>query len=117
MNFKKSVNILGTKYNILYNVTSETEPLMDMASGYCDTTSRTIVIRKPGQEEGGVYTDNIEAIKRVIRHEIVHAFLLESGLDVCAPACDCWARCEEVVDWIGIQGPKIYKAWEYVGVV
>lgn len=41
-------------------------------------------------------------------NEIVHAFLLESGLDENSE----WARNEELVDWIAIQGPKIWKAWQ-----
>ena len=36
--------------------------------------------------------------KKVIRHELVHAFLFESGLSV-----NSWADNEEIVDWIAIQ--------------
>lgn len=44
---------------------------------------------------------------QVIRHEIVHAFLHESGLD----SNTNWARNEEIVDWIAIQFPKLEKTF------
>lgn len=37
---------------------------------------------------------------------IIHAFLHESGLDVCS-----WAHNEEMVDWLAIQFPKLYEAF------
>lgn len=46
-----------------------------------------------------------------IRHEIVHAFLFESGL---AENSD-WAQNEEMVDWVAKQGPKLLKAWQEAG--
>ena len=55
--------------------------------------------------------------KLLLRHEIVHAFLEESGLSTNSDSIDAWARNEEIVDWIAIQGPKIYAAWEKVGSV
>ena len=41
-----------------------------------------------------------------LKYEITHAFLAESGL---RGNCD-WADNEEMVDWIAIQLPKMYKA-------
>ena len=49
--------------------------------------------------------------KKVVRHEIVHAFLTESGL----AENSFWAQNEELVDWIAIQGPKLIKAWQEAG--
>jgi hypothetical protein len=51
-------------------------------------------------------------MRRVVRHEIVHAFLMESGLDESSNPADAWATNEEMVDWFARQGPKIYKAWK-----
>ena len=51
--------------------------------------------------------------KSTLRHEIVHAFLHESGLSASAGHCDfAWAKNEEMVDWIALQGEKIYAAWK-----
>ncbi|WP_461218455.1 hypothetical protein [Lapidilactobacillus salsurivasis] len=41
--------------------------------------------------------------RKTLRHELIHAFLYESGLD----ANSEWARNEEIVDWIAIQFPKL----------
>lgn len=59
-------------------------------------------------------TDNIaEYNKKVLRHEIIHAFLRESGLSGNSMQYDgAWAQCEEMVDWIAIQFPKILKAFQ-----
>ena len=49
--------------------------------------------------------------KQLMRHEIVHAFLSESGLSANALSPDgAWALNEEMVDWFAIQGPKIVSA-------
>lgn len=56
--------------------------------------------------------------KEVLRHEIVHAFFDQSGLSDSSLNLDVvWAKNEEMVDWIAIQGPKIYKVWKEVGAV
>lgn len=56
--------------------------------------------------------ENIEEFKKkVLRHEIIHAFFGESGLRSCSE----YAEDEELVDWIAIQFPKILKAFEQVG--
>ncbi|WP_394967432.1 hypothetical protein [Candidatus Allofournierella merdipullorum] len=46
--------------------------------------------------------------RKIIRHEIIHAFLFESGL---AENSD-WAQIEEMVDFFAIQFPKLQKAFE-----
>ncbi len=56
-------------------------------------------------------------MKATLRHEIVHAFLGESGLSANSNESDAWARNEEMVDWFALQGPKIYKAWQEAGAV
>lgn len=55
--------------------------------------------------------------KRTLRHELIHAFLNESGLseNASVPA-DCgWAKHEEMIDWIAIQFPKMVKAFKEAG--
>ena len=44
--------------------------------------------------------------QQVIRHELVHAFLFESGL-----GADSWGINEEIVDWIAYQFPKMAEAF------
>lgn len=51
-------------------------------------------------------------LKEVLRHEIAHAFFYESGLWDSSNGTTAWATNEEMIDWIAIQGLKLYTAWE-----
>lgn len=108
----KKVNILGTQYEIQY-LTSKDDERLEKVDGYCDFYSKLIVVCN---EENGNIHDYKAYFRKVLRHEIVHAFLYESGL---AENSQCyenaWAYNEEMVDWIAIQGEKIHKAWEEAG--
>ena len=114
------LNILGTEYQIItsdYAIGSYFDKRS--ASGFCDSQTHTIgicnIATYPGfehepPEHCAVYQ------KEVLRHEIIHAFLAESGLDDSALTLECsWARNEEMVDWFAIQGAKIYRAWQAAG--
>lgn len=115
-----TVNILGTEYSIIVKKYEEDE-IFERRSldGYCDGLTKKIVVCDMSTYKGWEYEekDTIEAAqKETLRHEIVHAFLNESGLMDSAFNVDCaWSKNEEMVDWIAIQGPKIYKAWAEVG--
>lgn len=107
----KKVDILGTVYNIKEQPDTENELLKD-CDGYCDWTTREIILRR---EIDGNLGDMEAYIRKVLRHEIVHAFFVESGLDSSAGHADSWARNESVVDWFARQGQKIYRAWKEAG--
>lgn len=104
------VNILGTEYDI---VQCHGGPRLENIDGCCDETTKEIVVETYDGEEGkpGVKAALDVQRKKVLRHEITHAFLFECGLAECSP----WAQNEELVDWIAIQGPKIFKAWQEAG--
>ena len=116
MNDRK-VNILGTGYIVKERALAEDE-LLDSRDGYTDWTTREIVVRKEQEWEEGTLKKMDTYIREVLRHEIVHAFLFESGLDASVNSVfGSWAKNEEMVDWFAIQGQKIYKAWQEVGAV
>lgn len=97
------VNILGTEYEILTQKEEENSKLKE-ANGLCEMYSHKIVLREI--EENPNNYENLEAYKRkVLRHEIIHAFFAESGLR----SNSDYAENEELVDWIAIQFPKILK--------
>ena len=52
--------------------------------------------------------------KKVLRHEIIHAFLYESGLWNNSGDVEAWAQSEEMTDWFSIQFPKILRAFQEV---
>lgn len=111
------VNILGTPYEIIVKKYDE-EDAFDRRSisGFCDGYAKEIVVCDMHTYKG--WENEAEktvaaAQKQTIRHEIVHAFFDESGLTENSNTVEApWARNEEMVDWIAIQGSKIYKAWQ-----
>ena len=99
------VDVLGTTYSIEESDKSKDRDLED-SDGYCDFISKSIVINTFKEEPGNVKDlDNYR--KKVLRHELIHAFLYESGLDACS-----WGIKEEIVDWIALQFPKMMKIFE-----
>lgn len=113
----KEVHILGECYNIRFVKYEDDMYLKDNGlCGYCDLVEREIIIAfsntVPGREDASL-TVHILSEQKTLRHEIVHAFLMESGLDSDSIALNsAWARNEEMVDWFAMQGPKIIKAWQ-----
>jgi hypothetical protein len=108
---ERKINVLGTTYTIKEQSESENE-LLQGCDGYCDWTTKEIVVER---EMYGTLLDMEAYIRKVIRHEIVHAFLLESGLHECSGETKSWASNETMVDWIARQGEKIYAAWREAG--
>lgn len=111
------INILGTEYTIVTHKISE-DSYMDKncLSGYCGTIKKEIVIADITEQE---YFPDLTAEeqevyrKEVLRHEMIHAFLKESGLSNNSnKSPGAWAKNEEMVDWFAIQAPKIYKAFQ-----
>lgn len=114
------VSILGVKYAVLVKKYDEDGTFArDSIDGYCDSYAREIVVCDLATHANWKcerVETTVRAQDRVLRHEIVHAFLSESGLDENSFGVDGpWARNEEMVDWFAIQGPKIYRAWRDAG--
>ena len=108
---EKTISILGSKWTIKEQPEAENELLKD-CDGYCDWTIKEIVVER---EDYGTLKDMQMYINKVLRHEIIHAFLFESGLDECSVKAESWAKNETMVDWVARQGQKIYKAWQEAG--
>ena len=105
-----NLNILGSEWTVERRKKEDDENLKDIG-GYADISTRKIIIAEVEKEVGTV--EDIETyLKSVTRHEIVHAFLMESGLHANSLHYEeGWANNEEMVDWFALQGQKIYKAW------
>lgn len=104
------VNILGSEWSVKFGNEKEYPNLAKM-DGYTDLSIREIVVDDMEASQGqiGAKADLESYQKQVVRHEIIHAFLLESGLDSNSNSADSWAVNEEMVDWFAIQSPKIFK--------
>ena len=106
------VNILGTEYEIILDVEEKDYPKLKGLSGYTDFSIKKIIIRKLIEDEASL--EDLKYYQReVLRHEIVHAFLYESGLD----SNSDFARNEELIDWIAIQFEKMLKVFIDVGAI
>ena len=103
----RKINILGTQYSLVFD-DSETDSMFENALGYCDDTSKKIAIDTSPQDAG----DQAAQQRRIVRHELIHAFLSESGLGDSAE----WAVSEETVDWIARQFPKLAKTFNFLDV-
>lgn len=104
MNLKEpntyKINILGEEWLIVLETSNKK---FDTLSGYCDCSKKEIHIE---------LLNDIQVRKQIIRHEVIHAFLYESGLDSQSTYTDSWATNEEMVDWIAIQFHKISKVFK-----
>lgn len=118
MNANLVIDILGTEWKIIRQTLAENESFED-CDGYCDPSVKEIHIRQYTDEEVNrkdyAYDDNGYITRRVIRHEIIHAVMYESGMWRNAYGVDCWAMNEEMVDFFAIQGQKIHRAWKQAG--
>lgn len=114
------ISILGTEYTITKK-TYDQEPYFkkNNCDGFQDSLLHEIVIGDvltfPGWEKETKERALIQE-QYTLRHEIVHAFLDESGLQDNSLHFDsAWSRNEEMVDWIALMGPRIFKAWHEAG--
>ena len=105
------IEILGQKWTITEKSESEEERLKN-CDGFCDWSTRRIVIER---EMNGNLDDMEQYVRKVKRHEIVHAFAIECGLHECSLPADSWANNEEMVDWFARMGERIYRAWRDAG--
>lgn len=118
---KKQIKVLGTTYRVEVHKYAD-DPLFDEEGiiGYCDDNSKRLVAcdLRTHPAYGSAPDESIDAnLRETFRHELVHAFLAESGLNACAVTYNGpWTSNEEMVDWIAVQGPKLARAWEELGV-
>ena len=105
------VSILGTDYNVYIGVSRENDPFLDHCDGYCDKTVKRCVVA--GISNDSELGDFSIYEKTNLRHELIHAFLFESGLD----GNSFWGNGEDdhpeqIVEWMAIQFPKLLRAFK-----
>lgn len=101
----EKVNVLDTTYTI--NKIKEQDKFMieNNLCGYCDFYEKKIVVLASD-------TTSEKELHEIERHEFIHAFLYECGLNDSSD----WPRNEELIDWLAIQLPKINVLFEKAGV-
>ena len=116
------INILGTVYKIKVKTPENDEILAKYSwDGYCDSISKEIVIMdfdKNTDFKRYNKKTKEDYYKRTLRHELIHAFLNESGLDASSLDYDgAWSKNEEMVDFFAIQFPKIVKTFTKLNIL
>ena len=118
--FPEFVEIMGVPWRIQVKKDKE-DPYFEKtgSDGYCSAPEKILCVidyfdYEPVKDETDLY--KTESMKDILRHEIVHAFLYESGLGNDSFVYRSpWARNEEMVDWFARQGTKIFRAWQEAG--
>ncbi|HBR33731.1 MAG TPA: hypothetical protein DD734_03795 [Firmicutes bacterium] len=107
----KKVNVLGTTYTVKER-NEKSDSKLKECEGYCDPTIKVCVVddMKDAEKNFSSKDDLNKFKKKVTRHELIHAFLYESGLGE-----NSWAWNEEIVDWLAYQFPKLAQAFKEAG--
>lgn len=104
---KNKVDILGTQYTLIEDSVASNPKLINQEA-YIEWFAKEIVY-----ETANHNLENPKKLeehdKRIIRHEIVHAFFRESGLQD-------YSNDEVLVDWIALQFGKIEKVFNELGI-
>lgn len=116
------IDILGITYTIKCCKFNETEILKNNNfEGFCGFDSKTILLADLQEEPYNFRTTEERQFheNHTLRHEITHAFLMESGLYGSSLILNenAWATNEEMVDWFAIQSPKIYKVFQELDIL
>ena len=102
------IDVLGTKYTIQV-LPVEKDSMLKTCDGYCDKTTKRIVVR--ANDDTSELGNHDVYLKKVKRHEIIHAFLFESGLHENFRHEE-WGHDETMIDWFAVQFPKLTAAFK-----
>lgn len=105
----KTINILGSNYTLkVFNKAEDSR--LESCDGLCDETVKELLVDNYAEDAGdSTCKKNLAVqIRKNKRHEIIHAFLFESGL----AENSSWAQNEEMVDFFAIQFPKLLEAFK-----
>lgn len=110
MKVSAKVIILGSYWDVKLRSKKEDDYLVN-ADGYCDKTMNLIVVKT--NDENDTLGNWEEYMRKVLRHELIHAFLFESGLheEFMHPGR---GHDEAYVDWFAVQMLKIKTAYDCV---
>lgn len=99
----KKISVLGTLYDFIHD-----DSLIEQNhDGICKAYTKEIRVRNMQNmlEPNENLPDKRRRYDEVARHELIHAFFYEAGLD-------CYSDNEELVQWLAIQFPKMLKAFQ-----
>lgn len=106
--WKRTINVLGQNYKIYFQNYGKSFDEMGCSGWTCWDTKKIKVCN----------TNCPMYDKKVIRHEILHAFLFESGLqNQMTVKPSEMIHDEQMIDWWAIQFPRIYEVYKELDVL
>ena len=105
-----NLNILGSKWKMKV-IPRESDPMFESVDGDTDRSIKTIYIPEDTFGEIDDLKDYDSYLKEVKRHEIIHAFLYESGLAQ-NMYHSAYGHDECEIDWFAMQIPKMLSVFE-----
>ena len=104
-----NVNVLGATYSIKIINGDERESLGENG-GICECFSKELILNNKFDGDPRCVANFNDLKKKVLRHEIVHAYCFESGVDSSEDIDS-----ELVTDWIAHQSPKMFISFLEAG--
>ena len=95
------VKILGTVYGLYIDYAVD-NPKLQTTNAYVEPWTKKLVF-EPQTKDARTVEAVSEYVAKVVRHEIVHAMLNESGLPL-------YSQDEPLVEWIAYQLPQLSRA-------
>ncbi len=117
-NFK--LTVLGSEWTII--LTKDVGNILGMEAddewdGLTSKATHQIIIRPSIVDDCVMNKKGAQTyLAQTLRHEILHAYLFESGLDWSSRDIESWATNEEMIDWIALQFPKILDTYRIFGI-
>lgn len=117
---EKTINILGTEYKFIDKVERGKDLDLENNFGICcyyQKVIKIVDIDTVAACDNETRFDKESLRKETIRHELIHAFIYESGLRDSSHSPQNWGQDEEIIDWFAVQMPKIFKIMTELGVI
>lgn len=100
-----NVSIMDAAYSIEW--AESLAEICPEADAVCLAERRAILIARDFGKGWMTAGEREELLEHIVRHEVIHAFLAECGLDSCTAPAEAWAENEEMVDWFAKMLPRI----------
>jgi len=116
----RKAEIFGAEYEIKFveKFPERYSEYEDTSAGLFNPYNKEILIHiRSGMKE--LTQEGLEErIKKTMRHEVIHAALFESGIySNGLNYYGSWAENEEMIDWLAIQSPKIFKVFQELDIL
>ncbi len=109
-------DVLGSKWTLWFEDESSS-PRYQKHNGWCDNSTKQCHVCYRTKNE--MMPENpYEFYNSIARHEIIHAFLYESGIvNAAIIRTNKWCKDEMMIDWMAAQMPKIYEVFKQLNIM